>query len=357
MNVTVVGAGNSGLAMAAHLSQEGNNVTLWNRSKDTISKLMNTHTIQCEGVVEGAVRIRMVTDNLKQALQNPDLILITTPAYSHKMLAELIGKNIRRETIIILNPGRTFGALEFKKIYERHNNAYSQLIAETQTTIYTSRKTEEDEVNIIALKDDVLVASLDPRKNVELIKRLPECLQEYFVPASSIIETSIGNVGMVLHCAPLLLNAGWTENKKYVYKYYYEGITPTIASFLEQLDEERVSVAEGLGLKVESTKEWLKRTYHVEGANLYECIHNNEAYNTIDAPSSLVHRYIFEDVPCGLVPLEAMGRRLGLEMIHTTLIVDLASRLLNVDFRSTGRNLDFLDDDLDSLFKVLERGA
>ena len=49
MKVTVIGAGNSGIAMAAHLSKEGNEVTLWNRSRANISKLMKTHLIHCAG--------------------------------------------------------------------------------------------------------------------------------------------------------------------------------------------------------------------------------------------------------------------------------------------------------------------
>ena len=51
MKITVIGAGNSGLAMAAHLSKESNEVTLWNRSRSTIKKLAKTHIIRCEGVV------------------------------------------------------------------------------------------------------------------------------------------------------------------------------------------------------------------------------------------------------------------------------------------------------------------
>ena len=140
MRITVIGAGNSGLAMASHLSNEGNEVTLWNRSSATISKLMKTKLIFCDGVVKGEIPIHEVTDDIEIALENPDIILITTPASSHKELAELIGKNINKSTVIVLNPGRTLGAVEFKNIYEQYNNKYSQIIAETQTIIYTCRK-------------------------------------------------------------------------------------------------------------------------------------------------------------------------------------------------------------------------
>ena len=86
----------------------------------------------------------------------------------------------------------------------------------------------------------------------------------------------------------------------------------------------------------------MKRSYPVEGETLYECLQNNEAYRKIDAPATLQHRYLFEDVPCGLVPLEAVGLNYGVDMTHTSLIIDLASRLMKVDFRRTGRNLESL---------------
>lgn len=357
MKVTIIGAGNSGIAMAAHLSHAGNEVTLWNRSRATISKLIETHLIYSEGIVKGEVALHKVTDDIKEALIDPDIILITTPANSHKELAELIGKNLTKSTVIVLNPGRTFGALEFSEIFESYNKDYKQIIAETQTIIYTCRKTSDDSVNIIAFKDSVLISSMDVEEGKSILDYLPDCVKPYFIEAESMIQTSIGNVGMVLHCAPLLLNAGWTENKKNIYKYYYDGITPTVAGYIEKIDRERIEVSKALGFQVESTQEWLKRTYHVTGNSLYECVQNNEAYKTIDAPESLKHRYIFEDIPCGLVPLEALGLRLGVDMCYTSLVINLACKLLDVDFRDIGRTLEYLHitTDEDSLTTVFGR--
>ena len=341
MKATVIGAGNSGLAMAAYLSRGGNSVTLWNRTGSTISRICSTHVIHCEGEIQGDIRIDTITDDIRLALKDPDIVLVTTPANSHRELAELIAGNIRKSTVIVLNPGRTLGALEFRRTYDRYNMEYPQTIAETQTIIYTCRKTAEDSVHIMAMKDSVLISALDARMNKDIIRYLPECIRPYFIPAESIIQTSIGNVGMILHCAPLLLNVGRMEGAASHYKYYHEGITPTIARFLERLDQERVHVSETLGYQVESAKEWMMRTYHVSGGSLYECIQNNDAYKEIDAPTTLHHRYIFEDVSYGLVPLEAIGNKLGLDMKNTTLIVDLACRLLEEDYREKGYQLDY----------------
>ena len=358
MKVTIIGAGNSGLAMSAHLSQAGHEVTLWNRTRQNIEKLMETKTIHAKGVVVGAIEIDQVTDDLALALAKPDLILITTPANSHKGLAKNIALHLKHEPIIVLNPGRTFGALEFDRIFKQYNQEVKPMIAETQTIIYTCRKIGEDAVDVISLKSDVLISGFDASDNEAIIASLPEVLHQYFIPAESMIETSLGNVGMILHCAPLLLNTGWTESQKVNYKYYYDGITPTIGRFIEKIDQERVAVSKALGLEVESTKEWLERTYELEkGASLYESIHSNHSYLTIDAPKSMEHRYIFEDVPCGLVPLEAIGRSLGLKISTTSLIIDLASTLVEQDFRATGRHLDFLvkEDSKEAIKNIFKR--
>jgi opine dehydrogenase len=341
MNITIIGAGNSGLAMAAHLAKFENKITLWNRSLKTIEKIIESKTIYVEGVFAGEYTIHNATTDMFIALHDAELVLITTPADSHKELAQLIANNISSELTIIMNPGRTLGVVEFQHYYQEIS-AIPIKIAETQTIIYTCRKIDEQTVNIIAMKKNVLLASKSSEITLDIVSSLPFCLVEYFKPSKSIIDTSFGNVGMILHCAPLLLNTGWTEGLDKSYKYYYDGISPTIANFISKIDIERVAVANKLGSQILTTKEWLENTYGVSGNNLYECIQNNVAYKTIDAPHSLNHRYIFEDVSCGLVPLEIIGNLLGLNMTYTKLTIDLASALLDHDFRKKGRNLDFL---------------
>ena len=339
MRITVIGAGNSGLAMAAHLSIEGHEVTLWNRSKENIQDLLDNSVIRCSGVINGEAFITLVTDNLRIALANPEVIFVTTPAFSHADLAVQFAIYLTKPTTIILNPGRTFGALEFQYNFHKKNPFVNPIIAETQTILYTCRKITQNEVEIYALKQDVLISTISGDENDALVQALPTGLRDKFIPAGSMIETSIGNVGMIMHCAPILLNTGWVESENDDFNYYRTGISQTIAHYIEKMDNERIAVAKALGHPIESAMEWMKRTYDIEGKSLYEVIQNNAAYATISAPRSLDHRYIMEDIPTGLVPLEAVGKELGLEMQAISLIIDLASALMEIDFRKEGRNL------------------
>lgn len=342
MKITVIGAGNSGLAMAAHLALTNNDVTLWNRSAENIASLKNSKTIQAIGKINGNARLTEVTDEIEVALADPDLVLVATPALAHRELAILIGRHLRKDCIIVLNPGRTCGAIDFSHYYCLQNNPITPEIAETQTVMHTCRKLAPDKVRILAVKDSIYLAGLGNLSNAEIVDSLPEAMREHFVPAASMIQTSIGNVGMILHCTPLLLNSGWTENPDFTFRYYTDCITPHIAAFIEEIDKERLEIAEAMGYIVLSTQDWCYRSYHteyVEGETLYDVINKTAVYHDIDAPSSLHHRYILEDVPYGLVPLEMLGRLMNVDTPYTSLIVDLASKLLRIDFRATGRNL------------------
>lgn len=340
MHILIIGAGNSGLAMAAHLASNGHNINIWNRSKQNIQKLLLTKTIFCSGILNGPVTVDLVTDNMKEALHNIELILVTTPANSHTDIAQLLAANLDKDIPIILNPGRTFGALNFYLTFRKYNHIFIPKIAETQTIVYTCRKTAEDSVIIYSLKRNVKIASLFLKDKKVIMHCFPENLKKYFFPVNSFIETSLGNVGMILHCAPFILNAGWTECPTTEYKYYYEGITPTVGKLIEKLDNCRVSVAKELGYRVPSTLEWMKEEYMVEGHTLYECIKNNSSYKEIDAPQSLHHRYIFEDVPYGLAPLEKIGIELKVDMKPVTLIIEMANLLMETDFR---RPMNYID--------------
>lgn len=348
--VLVIGGGNQGYALSSHLALSGCKVNLWNRTEANILSLIKYKTIEISGEVVGLAKLNKVSSDIKEVITN--VIFITTPSSAHKQIAELLAPFVDNNSTIILTPGRTFGALCFQKDLINSGCAVKPRIFETQTIIHTCRKLNHNKVQLYALKKDVLISSLRSNDLKSLV-HLPIEILKYYKLTSSMIETSLGNVGMILHCAPMLLNVGYIESNTNNFKYYFEGISKTIANFLEKLDKERVSVAKELGLDLESTDAWLKRTYNVRGNNLYECIQNNQVYKDINAPKTLQHRYIIEDIPNGLVPLESIAKYYGIETPNISLIISLANSILDIDFRSIGRKLT--SDDIKEYFvKPLE---
>lgn len=340
-DILIVGAGHQGLAMAAHFAINGESVRIWNRTESNIRRVIDSKSIECEGIVEGTAYIKMVSTDIKEVLT--DTIFVTAPSSAHRDIAELLAPVILPNTMIFLNPGRTFGAIDFYETLKRCGCKNVPVIVETQSIVYTCRRLGENLAHIYALKNNVEMAYIGKCSKDEVIGRIPECIRDRYRIVSSILETSFGNIGMILHCAPMLLNIGWIESKKHAFYYYYDGISPSIGNLLEKMDEERIQVARSAGVETFSLMEWFHNTYNVEGVSIYECIQSNDYYKEIDAPKSLKHRYLEEDIPNGLVPIEYLGLSMGVQVPVISLIIDLAQEILNVNYRNCGRKYS-LDD-------------
>lgn len=337
-DVFVCGGGHQGLAMAAHLALSGCRVSLWNRTAANISAVLETGEVECSGVVKGVARLELVSTDMGEAMRR--FVMVATPSSAHKDIARAMAPYVDRDTVVVLNPGRTFGAIEFAETLESCGVSELPHIAETQTIVYTCRRMGGNKARVFAIKRGVRIASLRKGDLPAIMERMPACIRGYFEPVDSIAVTSLGNVGMVLHCAPVLMNAGWIEAPGVAFKYYYDGITPSIASFVEKIDSERLAVADALGCRIESTSDWLRRVYGVRGSSLYECIRNNDAYRRIDAPESIRCRYTEEDIPNGLVPLSHIAKQLGVPTACSDLVVKLGNEVLGIDFESQGRRMD-----------------
>ena len=80
----------------------------------------------------------------------------------------------------------------------------------------------------------------------------------------------------------------------------------------------------------------------MEGKDLYEQIQKVRAYDGIMGPTSLNTRYIFEDLPTGLVPFSALGKAMGVPTPTMNAIVEVGNILLERNFWAEGRSLERL---------------
>jgi opine dehydrogenase len=160
-----------------------------------------------------------------------------------------------------------------------------------------------------------------------------------FIDGGNVLQTGLNNMGAIFHPALTLLNAGWIEATHGDFQFYIDGVTPSVARVLEELDRERVTVASSVGIRARNAMEWLQLAYNTTGEDLQDAIHNQPGYYGIKAPSTLSHRYIFEDVPMSLVPIASLGERYGVSVHGMDSIIRLACIVHHTDYWRRGRTL------------------
>jgi opine dehydrogenase len=162
-----------------------------------------------------------------------------------------------------------------------------------------------------------------------------------FVPGDNIFKTSFDNIGAVFHPTLCVLNAGWIEDDA-EFQFYINGVTESVAKVLESIDTERVNVAEALGIRAVTARDWLYLAYNTAGDDLHMAMKKNPGYRGIMAPTTLRVRYITEDVPSSLVPISSVGRMMGVSTPTIDAIIHLASMLNRTDYWAQGRTVEKL---------------
>jgi opine dehydrogenase len=342
---TIIGAGNGGKAMAAHLAIMGFDVTLYNRTPENVAAIQARGGITLESkdstVPNGFGRLVSVTSDMQEAIKGADIIMVVTPAYAHYDIAHKAAPYLQASQIVILNPGRTLGVIEFNRVLNEYGCAKGVTVAEAQTFIYASRSDGPAQARIFRIKDAVPLAALPATDTPRVLDKLASAYPQ-FINGGDVLQTGINNIGAIFHPTISIFNAGWIESTNGEFQFYLDGVTPTVARLMEVLDRERITVASSIGVRAVTAREWLKMAYNADGKNLHEAIHNQPGYQGIDAPPTLSHRYITEDVPMSLVPLASLGKRYGVSVRGMESIIRLACIAHRTDYWQRGRTVERL---------------
>ncbi|MBN1284727.1 MAG: NAD/NADP octopine/nopaline dehydrogenase family protein [Anaerolineae bacterium] len=342
LRIAVIGAGHGGRAMAADLGARGYHVNLYNRTLDHIRQIqmrggIELHLSEQDEIIFG--RLQLVTDQIEAALDGVNLVMVIVPASAHADIAGLCAPHLRDGQIVLLNPGRTGGALEFCHVLKDLNCETDVTVAEAETLLFASRAEGPAEARIFRRKNAVPLAALPATRTPEVLDVVSEVYPQ-FVASPNVLHTSLNNMGAVFHPVLALLNAGWIERTQGDFQFYVDGVTASTARVLEVVDRERVTVASALGVRAQTACEWLATAYSATGENLDEAMHDNPGYQGIKAPRSLRHRYLFEDVPFSLVPIVELGKRFGVNVATIDSMVQLACIIHGTDYSHRGRTLE-----------------
>jgi opine dehydrogenase len=341
IRVAVLGAGHAGRGLAGYLSLHGFDVSLYNRTITNVKRISERGGIKVQGLFEAFASLPLVTDDIAKAVEDRDILIIIVPAQAHTFFAKSMVPHLKSGQTVLLMPGRTGGALEFARILRSHSYTDEIMLGEAQTFSFVSRITGTDSVLISKVKNSTKVSAFPASHNRRFMRSL-ERLPITFNMADDVMETSLDNVGAMLHPTPTILCAGLLESKEGGYNHYHDAISESVGRLVERMDAERISVSREFVSQSVSLLEWLRSTYDAEGTTLRECIRSIDAYDDVGSPSSLDPRYVLEDVPTGLVPISFLGRLAGVETPAIDAVINMACQLYDCDFWRSGRNLGSL---------------
>lgn len=337
MKIAIIGAGNGGQAIAGYLAMTGYQTSLYDIDVEKMTDLKKLGGIHLEGRINGFGKIDCITTDIAEAVKGAEIIMVTTVANVHRAVAKSFAPYIEDGQVIILNPGRTCGALVFKETLSDCGCTKRYYLGEAQTLVYACRVIENGRVNVIGIKDEVLLSGL-PAADTDYILEKINPLYPCFVKTDNVLRTSLENIGAMFHPCVLLFNAATIERNDVFW--FYRDMTEQVAEFIEKFDAERLAVGNAYGIELLGVKDWIKFAYKdTEGDTLCERMRNNPAYHDIKSPSTIFTRQLTEDIPTGVLPIMQLGKAAGVDTPLLESMVHICEALLNMDLHTNGRSL------------------
>jgi opine dehydrogenase len=281
--------------------------------------------------------VKKITTNIKEAVDGVETIIVTVPAFAHRTIAQMLASHLTDGQMIVLNPGHTGGALEFSKILKKQGVKKKVRLAETNSLTYGCRLVGPAHVRVGIVAKNLLFAAFPSINNKETFDYF-KSLYPNIIQAKDVLETGLTNLNAVLHPPGMIMNAGWIEFTKGGFNFYSEGLTESVGRVIEAIDGERIKLMQALGYKTVGFAE----LYYNMGYSptlsktAYDAVRSAEGEKWFKAPATMLHRYLTEDVPFGLVPMSSFAKTMKIPTPAIDGIVGLCAIANNVDYVSTG---------------------
>ena len=335
MQITVLGAGAGGTAMAFDCASHGHEVRLFDFEQfpDNVAKIAEQGGIHADGDISGFGAIAYSGHDIDEALQGAELIYVVGPAYSTEPFGEAVAGKLSPGQTVIVSPSSCGGALAFKRAAGLDLDDESIRVAETSTLHYAVRLTEPGQIRVfLKLKAGNLLAALPSKHTADILALIADVYPS-MEPAESVLQTSLQNANPIIHPAVTLSNAARIEMTGGDFLFYEEGVSDSVGRLIEALDNERIAIGKQLGIVILPDPEMGMRQGYMLEANYGSGYRNAPGFQGIGAQPQLDHRYINEDVGYGLVFMSELGRQVGVPTPGIDAVINVASIVMARDYK------------------------
>ena len=339
----IIGGGNGGQAMAAHLSLLGQKVRLYDVAQETVDAIKAKGGITLTNALTGFGELEFATTDMARVMNGADILVVVLPSIYHDSIAKKMIPHLRDGQVVLLHPEASCGAIAFRNNMNKMGCTADIILGAACTLLYSTRILSTGEVYIYGVKNEVSIAALPACDNEKLEAAICKVMP-WFHTVDSVVVTSLMNTNAMMHPAPMLLNTSRIEAEPpQDYQYYLEGITPSIGCFVEAMDRERIAIAKGFGYNMRTIRDDYISMYSCGDSDtpLYWLVRNNPGYVGIMSPKTLRTRYLLEDIPYSLVPIQALGRIVGVKTPCIDSIINIGKVMLAGEL-DTGRTAEML---------------
>lgn len=355
MHIAIIGSGPIAQGAAALLTEQGHTAMLWS-PRGSLGQ-GGSMTVTTTGLAEITTEVTIAPG--PEAVADTDVVMFALRGNGHRGAMDAVAPFLRAEQSVIISSQASLGGLYLARLLAARGVA--PLIACWATTV-SGGPMADGKVRIGMLRNRLEVATIPADRADEGVTLSAKLFGDRFGASPNLFAISLSNLNPPFHMANALLNFTRIENAEDWSN--YGCITAGVGQLVEELDTERLAIAERLGVTVRTAREHYHKSHDdlPASGNVHELAQIIAARRkrTSPGPRDVSTRFITEDVPFGIAFIVALGQLAGVPTPVHAAGLTLSDAIYGRDFVSENdllAGLDMGNDSLDSLSRQVLNGC
>lgn len=331
--VAVLGGGGTGCYIAAELTLRGFSVNLYEEKEywhENIDDIIANGGVTMTGLgLNGFAPISKITDDLAEALDGVELVVVSMVAWRHEKLAQDLKPHVHDDMVILFSAGN-FGSIRLKRAFGPDCKA---VVGETCGNMFSCRMLGKGVGIAAGQYKPKMVAAFPAEDNGRLIERA----SRFFActEGKNVFECALNAPNVVIHLAGSVLNTCGVERDPN-FALYRDGLSAGVLNCQKTVEREKEKIMEAMGYCM------VIHTDHMERLVQYDKFPELDCFRGLAGPSCMKHRYVVEDATVGNSILIQLGDRLGLPAPTAHALVQIAGAVNGENYFDKGLKLEDL---------------
>jgi opine dehydrogenase len=341
-----------GAVCAADLTLSGHEVryAVFAEQKDQLAAVRKAGGFSVEGDGQhlvakktGFAKLDKICDTTREALQDAEAVLIEVDMHQLEAKFSAMISEFARGAVVHVQSHGYWPAARLTPLLRKASRE-DVLVTEAPAPTHAAR-IDGTVVTPKGLRKGIRIATVPALRSGEALAVLQPLFPD-FAAASSVLQTGLENLNLIVHPAMMLPNIGGMERAKLEGKkfgFYQEGVVPAAGVLGDALDAERKRVCEAYGVAHTPMAKAIEQYYGFKSNTFYAAM-QNPVYKSLPAFHPDIWReWEAVDLPYAIVPCVQLAEQAAIAVPLHRAFAEILGVLLGVDPWKCGPSLADMD--------------
>jgi|GEM_PF-1585039 len=291
----------------------------------------------------GFARLAKICDTTAEALQDAEAVLIEVDMHQLEEKFRGMIPQFAKNAVVHVQSHGYWPAARLTPLLRKAGRD-DVLVTEAPAPTHAAR-INGTVVTPKGLRKGIRIATVPAVRSGEALAVLKPLFPD-FSAASSVLQTGLENLNLIVHPAMVLPNIGAMERAKLDGKkfgFYQDGVVPAAGVLGDALDAERKCVCEAYGVKHTPMAKAIEQYYGFRSDTFYEAMQNPVYKSFPPFQPDIWREWELVDLPYAIVPCVQLAEQAGIAVPLHRSFAEILGVLLGVDSWHCGPSLADMD--------------